>query len=181
MLLPYSSADTWQDAIALWQFAPLAVSPLVFILGRALAVPDPTDHEPYKNRDVAPLQAAYAFAAGVTGVVHICVVLFARAQGVGLWRLFGVESPFLPAWTVDGHVDEEIFHFFKWDMASWALATVAWCLWTVFDMRRQGYVTTAQALRAALAVPAALATVGPGAMYAGVWHWREGVISDLCK
>jgi len=181
MFLPYSSIDTWQDAIALWQFAPLAVGPLVFALGRALAVPDPDELEMYKNRDVAPLRAAYALGVGVTGVVHVCVVLFALAQGVRLGRIFGVENPFSGKWPSDGNPLEEIFQFFKWDLASWALVTLVWCLWSVFDMRRLGYVTTGQALRAAVAVPASLLALGPGAMYAGTWYWREGVISELCK
>ena len=37
-----------------------------------------------------------------------------------------------------------------------------------------GYVTTAQAVQAAVVVLASLVLAGPGAMISGLWYWREG-------
>ena len=69
-----------------------------------------------------------------------------------------------------------IFNFFKWDMTLYFASTALWSLYSIFELRRTGYVTTFQALRAALVAVVAQVVVGPAAAYIGVWAWREEAI-----
>jgi hypothetical protein len=69
----------------------------------------------------------------------------------------------------------------KWDHIMMAVASLAWCLWNVFEMRRLGYITTAEALRVAAAVAASLMLVWPGAIYAGTWYWRENKMAGTSR
>jgi hypothetical protein len=99
---------------------------------------------------------------------------------VSFWRTFGdIANPFgRPAGFDAG---EQIFNPFKYDMAIHTVVLVIWCLYTVFEMRHLGYVRTREAMVAAIGVSILLLALGPGAMYAGVWYWRENVISGLAK
>lgn len=57
-----------------------------------------------------------------------------------------------------------------------ACSTIIFCLHTVWDLRRMGYITTREAGWAVLTFGLGLRTVGIGADYAGLWYWREGVL-----
>ncbi len=43
----------------------------------------------------------------------------------------------------------------------------------------RGYLATKQAVRVAFGIAAGQFLVGPGAVYVGVWYWREGLLSSL--
>lgn len=58
---------------------------------------------------------------------------------------------------------------------------VAYCLQNAFEMRKLGYATTRQAMSAMLIILLGTKMVGPIAVYAGTWHWREDVIYRLSK
>lgn len=52
-------------------------------------------------------------------------------------------------------------------------------LYSVWDLRRLGYVTTQTAVRASFSVLAGHVLTGPGVMWLALWSWREQVISGL--
>ena len=58
---------------------------------------------------------------------------------------------------------------------------VAYCLQSAFEMRNLGYATTRQTMSAMLIILFGTKMVGPMAVYAGTWHWRESVIYRLSK
>lgn len=62
--------------------------------------------------------------------------------------------------------------------ALYAGATLGFGLYTVWEMRRRGHATGREAGGAALGVVAGLGLLGPGATYAGLWWWREGVLAQ---
>ncbi|EJT69630.1 hypothetical protein GGTG_12514 [Gaeumannomyces tritici R3-111a-1] len=70
---------------------------------------------------------------------------------------------------------------FKWDVLIYTVTLLAWCLWSMFEMRRVDYVAMAEACRTAVAVPLSLVLLGPGAMYAGTWYWREKTIVGVSR
>jgi hypothetical protein len=135
----------------------------------------------YDNPDLAPLQAAYGFAAWVCGVVHVATLLFVGAsRTLTLARVFGLKSPFEAdwGWAATGF-GEQLFDFLRWDLAVFAAAAAVYCVFSVYEMRRNGWITTATAFKVWLAIPWVNLLVGPGAAYALLWSWREGTIAGL--
>ncbi|KAL8336697.1 hypothetical protein RB601_008271 [Gaeumannomyces tritici] len=197
MLLPASitGAARWQDFITLWQVAPVVVGPITSLIAsgirrvrRALSKADEPNPEleMYKNKDVPHLLTAYKAAAIGTAAVHVGFLGYVLSSPTpSLPKIFGeMPWPWSPAgarWEVGLAAREVAFALFKRDLFGFAAANLVWCLHSVFDMRRLGYVTTAEAARAALAVPASLLLLGPGAMYAGTWYWREKTIAGLSR
>ncbi|KAJ4424136.1 hypothetical protein N0V82_001184 [Gnomoniopsis sp. IMI 355080] len=53
-------------------------------------------------------------------------------------------------------------------------STIAFILYSVWDLRRRGYITNREAVKAVLGVSAA--PIAPGAAYAGLWLWREKIL-----
>lgn len=56
-------------------------------------------------------------------------------------------------------------------------STLAFLLHTVWDMRRHGYITTGEAVKACLGLSATPSA--PGAAYTGFWSWRESILSRV--
>lgn len=53
-------------------------------------------------------------------------------------------------------------------------STIAFLLYKVWSLRRRGFITNCEAVKAVLGLSAALFV--PGAAYAGIWLWREKVL-----
>ncbi len=133
------------------------------------------------NDDVPYLLSAYSFAFFIAATVHVAVLaLAAGSQSLSAAQIFWeMPSPFGSLHHLSAA--EGVFSFLKYDLAIYACSTLVWCLYSVFEMRRQGYVTTAQGTTAALAVVISAFLFGPGAMYAGTWYWRENTIAALSE
>lgn len=56
-------------------------------------------------------------------------------------------------------------------------STLAFLLYTVWDLRRRGYITNREAVKACLGLSAT--PIGPGAAYAGFWLWRENILHSV--
>ncbi|KAI6403059.1 hypothetical protein MCOR20_007458 [Pyricularia oryzae] len=208
MLTPLrSNPSLWLDLTTFWQFAPLIPAPLAAGMAhvlrryRSLTAPAKSVGEDgqsrssahldlYRNKDLPHLLRAYGTMFALTAALHVAVLAHIASSWSGPAPLslaktfFDVPLPWGPegsAWHLGKPPIEALFVLLKWDMLSMAATLLAWCLWTVLEVRRMGYVTTGQACRVALAVPAALALVGPGAMYAGTWYWREKTIAGVSK
>lgn len=208
MLTPLrTNPSLWLDLTTFWQFAPLIPAPLAAGMAhilrryRSLTTPAKSVDEDeqsrssahldlYRNKDLPHLLRAYGTMFALTAALHVAVLAHIASSWSGPAPLslaktfFDVPLPWGPegsAWHLGKPPIEALFVLLKWDMLSMAATLLAWCLWTVLEVRRMGYVTTGQACRVALAVPAALALVGPGAMYAGTWYWREKTIAGVSK
>lgn len=53
-------------------------------------------------------------------------------------------------------------------------STLVFLLYTVWDLRRRGYITNCKVGKAVLGLCSAL--IAPGAAYAGMWYWREEIL-----
>ena len=58
-------------------------------------------------------------------------------------------------------------------------AGLVYQLYSVWEMRQNGFVTTLDAAKAVLGVVAGQFLVGSGATWARLWSWRETVLNDL--
>lgn len=203
MLLPPSVTGPalWQDFATMWQMAPVVVGQFATLIatgirgarrasaakkGGAVVEEQGPELEMYKNKDVPHLLTAYKAAFFATAALHVGFLAYVvTSPSLSLSTMFlDVPWPWSPKgarWEVGLGAREIAFVLFKRDLLGFAAASLVWCLHSVFEMRRLGYVTTAAATRAALAVPASLLLLGPGAMYAGTWFWREKTIAGLSR
>lgn len=176
MFLPHEDSTTQQNAIAFWQPSPLYVSLLVWAGSKALNVlraTQPLDLEIFENKDFSYLQSGYAFCFFATAITHICMFLY-----IGLSRSISISQSLfsLPSFGGDG-----ISGFWKYDMLLCFSSVAVWLFYTIFELRRLGYITTSTAFKAAGSTIASGVLVGPGATYAAVWAWRESVIASYTK
>ncbi|KAH8890413.1 FAD binding domain-containing protein [Thozetella sp. PMI_491] len=186
MMTPYKNVSVWQSCIAAWQVAPLLVSPLTSLFASAIRwfegpkKPDPKELDQLSNDDVPHLLSTYSFTLWSTATVHLATLAYiAVSPGMSFSSVFfNLQSPFGP---LKGDAVEGISSFFKYDLIGYVGYMLVSSLYSVYEMRRLGYVTTAEAGRAALAVVGSVPLLGPGAMMAGTWAWKERAISTLSK
>lgn len=176
MFLPLDDMALRQSTIALWQPFPIYVAILTWTIAGGIEKAQGkqwTIFDMYDQKDVAPLQAGYAFVFCTTAVMHMMTLFYVMATpSAAVGQIF---------WNVASSITEPytaLNLFWKNDMVLYFASVIVWCLYSVFELRRLGYITTQQALKAGLVVMAGQVVVGPAAVYAGLWHWREGVISE---
>lgn len=176
MFLPHEDSITQQNMIAFWQPSPLYVSLLAWVGSKAMAALRPTkrfDLEIFENKDVPYLQSGYAFCFFATAITHICTLLYAvLTPSVSISQSF---------FNLPGFDAIDISAFWKYDMLLCFSSVMVWLLYSVFDLRRHGYITSSTLFKAAGLTLASGVLVGPGATYAGVWAWRESVIASYGK
>lgn len=184
MFVPFPDMTLRQSLVVLWQPCPVYVGILTWSIGHALdslRKSPPSTFDMYDQKDLAPLQAGYTFVFLNTAVMHICTVLYVAATSTFsianiLWTALS-----LPAALGPTEPTTALAWFWQNDMLLYFASVIVWCFYSVYEMRRLGYVQTYQAKRAALAVIVGQILVGPGATYAGVSYWRETVIAQQVK
>lgn len=135
----------------------------------------------YAKDDVPYLKSAYLVAFVSCAIMHIGIIAYVALgfnAELSLYSVFlnlpGIFAEWdmadLPlAWSL----------LFKYDMWFYFAALFVYLLYTVWDVRKLGYVTDAQARKAWLGIVIGQVLVGPGAVYAGVWWWKEDVVAGL--
>lgn len=188
-----------QSLIAWSQFAPVYVSALTVGISAArrwLAArhraPRPApgskeEHEAgvravrarYSTSEAGTLKKAYAAAFVAQAVPHAIGLgrallrtgqSLAAAAGVLRWGLVPSGSPSRALLVLE-----------SWDLALYAGASLAYGLYTVWTLRRKGFVDDGEARKAAAGVVAGQVLFGPGATHTGLWYWREGVLARMVR
>ncbi|KAF2138917.1 uncharacterized protein K452DRAFT_320584 [Aplosporella prunicola CBS 121167] len=186
MFTPIADTSLWQTMVAAWQPYPVYVALLTYVIAwavRRIEGHPPLETEMYAQKDLTPLQVSYGFAFFATATVHICTFFHIYATpGVSLASVFAnLPNPFGPSVAALTSTSEALSLFFKFDLLLYVAAVMIWCLYSVYELRRLGYVLTGQATKAALAVLAGQVLVGPAATYVGLWSWRENVIAGQVR
>ncbi|KAL6415594.1 FAD binding domain-containing protein [Ilyonectria robusta] len=180
MFIQYEDSVVQQNAIAFWQPSPVYVSVLTWTFSRFFQHISPAkslDWEMYEKRDLAPLEAGYALSFFATAITHICTMVYVRySPSVSISQAF-FNLPTVASMGINNDIDG----FWKYDLLLCFGTVAMWCLYSVYELRRLGYVTTQKAISAGMAIFAGEILVGPGATYAGLWAWREKVIAGLVK
>ncbi|EOA85623.1 hypothetical protein ACJQWK_10553 [Exserohilum turcicum] len=178
MLSRYDDTATHQNMTALWQPSPIFVSVLTYAFSSILARIDRKDayDELFQLKDVTPLRVTYGVTFAITALSHVytLIYIFSNASLSLAEVFFNLPSP--DSMAREAH---PMFDFFKWDMTLFFACTALWSLYSIFELRRNGYITTLQAVSAALVAAAAQVVVGPSAAYIGVWAWREEAIINV--
>lgn len=127
---------------------------------------DESRFDRYKDADVPLLQGAYGGALVAQAVLHFVTApsnpLAILSSGMSV---SGIASC-LSARLVDS-------------TTAFSGTLLAQGLYSVWDLRRLGYVTTKTAVKTSCSVLAGHVLAGPGMMWLALWSWREGVISGL--
>ncbi|GKT46810.1 citreoviridin biosynthesis protein D [Colletotrichum spaethianum] len=181
MFTQYGDNMAQQNAIAFWQPSPVYVSILTWVFSGILRYVSPTtkslDWEIFDQKDLGSLRIGYALCFFTTAVLHICVFVYAHlSPSVSFVKAF-FDLPTVASMSL-GH---DISGFWKYDMLLCFGAVATWCLYSVYELRRLGYVTTRTAVGAAMATSLGNIVIGPGATYAALWAWREDIIAGLVK
>ncbi|KAK6955988.1 hypothetical protein Daesc_003635 [Daldinia eschscholtzii] len=190
-LAPVPSFRRWQNLLAFWQFAPPLFNVLTSVFsaglerwqrGRKSVAEYEEEHrlDCYKKEDVPILKSVYTYAFAVQATAHIATLSYASMHpGVSIVRtFFGLPNPFAPSWNLPD-IFAEVATFFRYDMAVAVASFVSNNLYSIWDLRRLGYIKTTEAIKAAAAVIAGQFLVGSGATWAGLWYWREEKLAGL--
>ncbi|UQC81979.1 FAD binding domain-containing protein [Colletotrichum lupini] len=116
--------------------------------------------EMYDKKDVVPLKMAYTFAAGACATVHIASAVYPILATTSFNNLAGGLNT---------------------SIGLFGLASAALSLYSAWNLRSEGFVTTQQALLGSLGSIASGFAVGPGAALAGFYYWLIGIRESRFK
>ncbi|KAB8228065.1 uncharacterized protein BDW43DRAFT_323334 [Aspergillus alliaceus] len=179
----------WQNWMALWQFAPPLVNVLTAVLsvglGRWQRSEGAQENSPggfhrYEKDDVPILNSAYTYAFIVQATVHVATLAYAWSHpDISIANaFFGLPNPFRAQWNIVS-LSKQVATFFRYDGATALAAYVGGNLYSIWDLRRLGYIETRTGIKAALGVVAGVFIAGPGATWAALWSWREDKIANI--
>lgn len=134
----------------------------------------PEARDSYQGREnlevPASLRLAYTVTFAIQAVQHLYTITRNFIQISGGQRSFTT--------AVGSLLTHRIVPGQKYSsLALYAGATLGFGLYTVWELRRRGTVSNSDAARSAVLVLAGQVLFGPGATYAGLWWWREGVLA----
>lgn len=208
MFVPFRDDVLWERMVIFWQPSPVLFAVLTMLFSAGLrcveerkariraALDGKTDHQIiveraadlYNKREVDSLKTTYAFVFFASALVHVTTVVYSwlatgRSISTTIASLLGLDasmpSIFAGRWGTPDPAEGALI-FFKFDMLFSAAPLLIFLLYTVWDIRKWGYISTSDAQKVAVAVLGGQVLVGPAATYAGLWYWRESVIADLC-
>lgn len=167
MFLPFSDPglSITQALIASWQPSPLYVSLLLVVGAQVLGSKGKATKA--SNNDVRYVKSMYAFSFIVAAVSH--VALLYRSTQVK-WSLVDIFVPRVI--SVHSSVSELIYYIFQLDFVFIFAAAVFAAYITVIDAKRVGR-SSVSSLVALISLLLGTIAVGPGAVVAAVWWWRE--------
>ncbi|KAF3070990.1 FAD-dependent urate hydroxylase [Daldinia childiae] len=191
VFVPVPSMKGWQNLLALWQFAPPLFNILTNVFSAGLErwqrgnksvaeYEEEHKYDCYEKKDVPILKSVYTYAFTVQATAHIATLSYAWMHpGISIAKtFFGLPNPFSSSWNLPD-VFAEVATFFRYDMAVAVASFLSGNLYSIWDLRRLGYIKTTEAIKAGLAVVAGQFLVGPGATWAGLWYWREEKLANL--
>jgi hypothetical protein len=189
MLIPTPNVQAWENWCALWQLSPAIFSLLVAGISAGLRRfriedkgaeqrKDQREDEPdmsrYEAKDVNTLQSVYIFAFAVQATAHIASIAYVwNHPSVSLRKtFFDLPDIFKTDWSLPT-LSSKVATFLKFDMAFAVVGYLGSQLYSVWDLRRLGYIRTDEAVKAGFATLAGQWLFGSGATWAGLWYWRE--------
>ena len=185
MIAPTSIESRWQDWI---QFLPpffsIFTALLSSILGwrRQAKSDEHSDKHPewYSTDDIPILKFAYRLAFAVQSTAHLATICYACFRpDPSLSTLFrGSPISFQGEWNVVTFSVKGL-GFLKHDRVLTVAAIAGHNLYSLWELRCQGYISTLRAAKAASAVVLGQLVLGSGATWAALWSWREDVIAGL--
>lgn len=177
MMWPWKDRMISQFTTALWQPSPVYVQILVIVFGyfmsdtsQGYAGDDPTK----PLADVSELKRAYVLGGAFSALLHLGTVLTLLSSNDPALSFSAV---FLPnaGLTVD-----PVFAGFQnvWlpDFWIFVTASVLWCCFAVYDLKRVGRAVVDVGKASALLILGSV-VLGPSTVMAATWYYREDAIA----
>jgi hypothetical protein len=183
LYLPYSAPDMWttQAMIILWQPSPWFVDILTWTLSKLFSDKS-TAHSTVttgtRAADLSFLRNIYAAAILVTTSMHFWIVYlctFSPNPEHSFRRLFLHPTGYRP---VEMSLAQGLHAIFQADFWIIFAASVAWAYLAVLDLQRVGIAKNTSLVGMAVSMMLGSLVIGPGAVVAAVWWWREGRMAE---
>ncbi|KAF2644487.1 hypothetical protein P280DRAFT_374743, partial [Massarina eburnea CBS 473.64] len=166
---PVWDAPTHQRIVAFWQPCPLYVSLILTILPTVFSFSSSSNFS--QNEQLNPLRSIYAFSFLVASVWHVGTMAYCLTSQNPRASLGAV---FDPRFSASGSIFidglQYIFQIDFWVIFATALL---WAFTIVYDLRRLGRASVSP-LNVLVYFALGSVVVGPAAVLAGTWYWREG-------
>ncbi|KAK1719770.1 hypothetical protein BDP67DRAFT_574090 [Colletotrichum lupini] len=184
MYYPWSSPRLAQNLIAFWQVVPVLVNAGIWLLASTVYRPKQTP-ETKKTKTAARkqtnlvLRRLYSTAILVASASHfytLYTIFTSQNKSLTLTNVF------LPLSDIStGDVGTGLLQIFQWDF--WLIfgSSRLWCALVVYDVQKQrhGRVNLKRFLAYYVLANNLEFVVGPGAVLAGVWRWREERLVEI--
>ncbi|KAH6684839.1 FAD binding domain protein, partial [Plectosphaerella plurivora] len=191
LFMPLSNSME-EFSTTVWHFSPILfiflTKIIALLLGQLRRRPSSTNGAvqtdalvaSYQNQDVRRLKLAYRVAFWAQSLSHLAVHLHTgvspiTTSSLGLKHVLDVVTRRSSSTARTQKSPAPLGP----DVAVAALVFLCSNLYSVWDVRRVGYVKTNSAVLAAALVLLGWLAVGPGATWAALWYWRENIISSL--
>ena len=187
MFTPFASFDLRQKLTALWQPSPVYVGILtagilqytrkIRTAGGTDSLAIPKDKQKQKQRQQEKrerLISVYKLGLAATTLGHwFAVYNVLRDPRLSLSKVF------LPSIAPKTEQSNGILNFMQWDMGLYVASAAVHGLQSILEFRTRGYVTTGQAVSAALSYSLGHVFVGPAAAQIGLSVWKEKLLLDM--
>ncbi|KUL90235.1 hypothetical protein ZTR_02097 [Talaromyces verruculosus] len=131
--------------------------------------------ECYKAQDVPALKSGYLFAFVLQTVAHMTLLVYVHNK----LSITLSQAVFQSFWNSNrkgmGQTTILLSGEVEITFVTWFISNI----YSIWDLRRFGYIKNRDGLVCASCVVAGQFLVGPGATWAGLWYWREEVIVGL--
>lgn len=183
MYYPWSSPRLAQNLIAFWQVAPVLVNAGVWLLAstvyKSQTSQTPETKTTTRKQMTLVLRRLYSAAILVASASHfytLYTIFTSQNKSLTLTNVF------LPLNDIStGDVGTSLFQIFQWDF--WLIfgSSRLWCALVVYDVQKQrhGQVDLKKFLAYYVLANNLEFVVGPGAVLAGVWRWREERLVEI--
>lgn len=190
MISPTSARENRQILTKVARFSPFLVCILTYVFASAIQLWKPTrridknkeesELDRYKGKDLSALKFLYSYAFITQATVHLATFAFVHYEAnTSVFNVvWGLSRSFQLRQNSDNPGSPPNF-LLGLDMTLAAMAWFIGNLYSIWDLRRLGYIKTRDAIAPVLGVILGQALVGPGATWVGQWYWRETVLSGL--
>lgn len=189
MFTPFASFDLRQKLTALWQPSPVYVSVLTAGIlqytrrsgatSNTDGLTPPKDKQEQKQRQHQQekrrrLISFYNLGFAATTLGHwLAIYTVLKDPELSLSRVF------LPSIAPQSEQSNGILNFLQWDMGLYVASAAVHGLQSILEFRARGYVTTSQAVSAALSFSLVHVAVGPAAAQIGLSIWKEKLLLNM--
>ncbi|KAL2875964.1 hypothetical protein SGCOL_008815 [Colletotrichum sp. CLE4] len=184
MYFPYSSPRLSQNLIAFWQVSPIVLNAGIWLLASTVYRSSSSSQTPEtktttRQQTTLTLNRLYTTSALVAAASHLYTIYTLLTSTNKSLTLVNV---FLPLNDVsNGDVATSLFQLFQWDF--WLIfgSSRLWCALVVYDVQKQlhGKVNLKKFFWYYTLTNNLSMIIGPGAVLAGVWRWREERLVEI--
>lgn len=178
VFLPIKDLKVRQNTTIIWYLWPVHVSAATLFLARFYRRSDlsgPSKIARYKRDELVYLRRVHLITFSITSIVHVSTVYLCLRSPT-----FSLSQIFIPSfWTSSlQSLQEQDVNMFRLDMLIFIVASLVWLIFSMGDITRIGLSTVSWG-KAAILISLGSFVIGPGAMAAAVWYWRELVLSEI--